>query len=82
MGVAIEPVCDMGDGAPQEEVAYLPDFTPEDANLLLQGVYGDFPHHNYGYRLDRGVPDNTVWQSCWRWLAAQSTSGIPRSLEH
>ena len=34
-----------GDATPPEENADLPGFTPERAHLLLQGVYGDFPHH-------------------------------------
>ena len=37
-----------GDVPPPEENAYLPGFCPENAHLLLQGVYGDFLHHNDG----------------------------------
>ena len=29
-----------------EKNADLLEFTPERAHILLQGVYGDFPHHN------------------------------------
>ena len=36
---------------PQEDDADLPDFNPECAHLLLQGVYGDFLYHNYGSHL-------------------------------
>ena len=36
---------------PLEENADLPGFHPERAHLLLQKVYGDFPHHIY-----RGAP--------------------------
>ena len=35
-----------GGNPPQEKCANLPDFTPERAHLLLEGVYGEFPHHN------------------------------------
>ena len=41
------------DATPPAENADLPGFTPDRANLLLQGVYGDFPHHNDGAHLDR-----------------------------
>ena len=47
---------------------------PERAHLLLQGVYGDFPHHNNGTHLDGGIVDDAAWQRCWRRLAAQSAS--------
>ena len=59
---------------PPEENAYLLGFTPERAHLLLQGVYGDLPHHNDGSHLDRGIADDAVWQRRWRRLAAQSAS--------
>ena len=45
---------------PPEENADLPEFVPEHAHLLLQGVYVDYPHHNYGSYLDRGVMDNAI----------------------
>ena len=65
-----------GGGAlhPPEEKADLTDFTPERAYLLWREVYGNFPHHNYGSYLDGGVADDTIWQRCWRRLAAQSSS--------
>ena len=50
-----------GDFPPPEENTDLPDFTPECAHLLLQEVYGDFPHHNNGLHLDGGVMDDTIW---------------------
>ena len=53
---------------------YLPGFTLERAHLLLQGVYGDFPHHNDGSQLGEGIADDDAWQRRWRWLAAQSAS--------
>ena len=56
---------------PQEENTDLPDITPERAHLLLRTIYGDFPHHNYGSHLDRGVTDDALWQHCWCWLAVQ-----------
>ena len=59
--------------SPEENVD-LPGFTPERAHLFLQGVYGDFPHHNDESHLDRGIADDAVWQRCWRRLAAQSAS--------
>ena len=43
-------------------------------HLLLQGVYGDSPHHNDGTHLDRGIADNAAWQRRWHRLAAKSTS--------
>ena len=63
-----------GDATPPEENADLLGFTPERAHLLLQGVYGDFPHHNDGSHLDGGISDDAAWQRCWRQLAAQSAS--------
>ena len=49
-----------------EEGADLQDFTPARANMLLQEVYGDSPHHKYGMYLIGGVPDTTIWQSHWK----------------
>ena len=46
---------------PLEENADHLDFTPERARLLLQGVYGDFPHHNYGSHLDGVIADDALW---------------------
>ena len=63
-----------GDDNPPEENADLLGFTPECAHLLLQGVYGDFPHHNDGSHLDGGIADDAVWQRCWRQISAQSAS--------
>ena len=63
-----------GGGTPPEKNAELPGFTPECAHLLLQRVYGDFPHHNDGSDLDRGIADNAAWQHQWRRLDAQSVS--------
>ena len=57
---------------PPDENADLPEFTPERAHLLFQGVCGDFPHHNNRSHLDRGVTDNAIWQRHWRRLAVQS----------
>ena len=59
---------------PPEENADLPGFTPERAHLLLQGVYGDFPHHNNGSHLDGGIVEDALWQLRWCQLAVQSTS--------
>ena len=53
-----------------EENADLPGFAPESAHLLLQGVYGDFPHHNDRSHLDGGIADNAAWQRRWCRLAA------------
>ena len=55
-----------------EEVTELQGFTPMRAHLLLQEFYGGFLHHNDGTHLTGGVPGDTVWQSCWRQIAAQS----------
>ena len=59
---------------PPEENTDLPGFHPERAHPLLQGVYGDFPHHHYGLHLDGGIADNAAWQRRWLRLAAQSAS--------
>ena len=48
------------DLTPPEENADLPDFTPESAHLLLQVVYGDYPHHNNGLYLDGGIADDDI----------------------
>ena len=53
-----------------EENADLPDFTPESAHLLFQGVYGDYPHLNNGLHLCGGVTDDAICQRRWRRLAA------------
>ena len=73
-GAPVEVIRVGGEVPPLEENANLLVFTPERANMLLQGVYGDFPHHNYGSHLEGGVADNAIWQRHWRRLAAQSAS--------
>ena len=55
-----------GNSTPLEENADLPGFAPESAHLLLQGVYGDFPHHNDGLHLNRRIADDAAWQRHWR----------------
>ena len=70
----VEVTCVGGDATPPEENTDLLGFTPEHAHLFLQGVYGDFPHHNGGSHLDGGIADNAAWQRRWRPLAAQSAS--------
>ena len=50
------------------------DSDPERVHLLLQGVYGDFPHNNDGSHLDGGIADDAAWKRRWRRLAAQSAS--------
>ena len=57
-----------------EKNADLPEFSPESAHLLLQGVYGDFPHHNNESHMDRGITEDAAWQHCWQRLAAPSVS--------
>ena len=57
---------------PPEENVDIPGFAPERAHLLLQGVYGDFPHHNDGSHLDGGITDDAAWQSRWRRISVQS----------
>ena len=47
-GAPVEVRCVGGGATPPEENADLLGFTPERAHLLLQRVYGDFPHHNDG----------------------------------
>ena len=73
-GAPVEVTCVGGDTTPPEENADLPGFHPERAHLLLQEVYGDFPHHNDGSHLDGGISDKAAWQRRWRRLAAQSAS--------
>ena len=63
-----------GDATPPEESAELLGFHPARAHLLLQGVYGDFPHHNNGLQLGGGIADDPTWQRRWCRLAAQSAS--------
>ena len=41
--------------------------------MLLQGVYGDLLHHNYGSHLDGGVAEDAVWKHRWHQLAMQSS---------
>ena len=43
-------------------------------HLSLRGVYVESPHHNDGAHLEGGVPDDAMWKSRWRRLAAQSSS--------
>ena len=84
-GPPVEVSCVGGDATPPEENSDLLGFHPERAHLLLQGVYGDFPHHNDGTHLDGGarwfssnlaggISDDAAWQRRWRRLAAQSVS--------
>ena len=73
-GPPVEVTCVGGDATPPEENADLPGFTPERAHLLLQGVYGDFLHHNEGSHLDGGITDDATWQRRWRRLAGKSAS--------
>ena len=63
-----------GDVPPPEDNADLRDFTPDRAHLLLQEVYGDFPHQNDGLNLDEGVADDAIWNPRWRRLDTQSAS--------
>ena len=73
-GAPVEVRCVGGDATPSKENADLLGFTPERAHLLLQGVYGDFSHHNDGSQLDWGIADDAAWQRRWRRLTAQSAS--------
>ena len=70
----MRPLAWEGGGTPPEENVDLPGFHPERAHLLLQGVYGDFPHNNDGLHMDGGITDDAAWQRRWRRLAAQSAS--------
>ena len=62
------------DATSSEENSDLPGFQPDRAHLLLQGVYGNFLHHNDGAHLDRGITDGAICQRCWCQLADQSAS--------
>ena len=57
-----------------EENADLPYFISGCAHLLLQGVYGDFSHHNNRLHLDGGVTDDTIYQSYWCRIAVHLDS--------
>ena len=57
-----------------EEDADLQGSTPARAHLSLWELYGELPHHNDGTRLAGGVPDDAIWKSSWRRLAAKSAS--------
>ena len=70
----VEVTCVGRDATPPEENEDLLGFTPEHAHLVLQGIYGNFPHHNNGFHLDRGIADDAAWQRCWLRIAAQSES--------
>ena len=59
---------------PQRETQTYWDSPQNVRTCFLQGVYGDFPHHNDGSHLDGGIADETAWQHRWRRLAAQSAS--------
>ena len=50
------------DATPPEENTDLLGFHPERVHLLLQGIYGEFPHHNDGSHLDGGIADDAAWQ--------------------
>ena len=63
-----------GDARFPKENEDLTGFHLERGNLLLQGVYGDLPHHKDGSHLDGGIADDAAWQRLWRRLAAQSAS--------
>ena len=73
-GAPVEFTCVGGDVTPPEENSDLPVFHSELAHLLLQGVYGDFPHHNDRSHLYGGIADDAAWQRCWHRLSAQSAS--------
>ena len=59
----------VGEPPSTEEDADLQGFTPTRVHLLLQEVYGYFPHQNDGTYLSVGVLDDATWQSCCRRLA-------------
>ena len=59
-GAQVEVVRVGGGVPPREENSDHPDFTPERAHLLLQKVYGDFPHQNNRSHLDGVVADDAL----------------------
>ena len=77
-GPPVEVTCVGGDATPPKENTDLPVIAPESAHLSLQGVYGDFPHHNGGSHLDGGIADDAAWQRLWSWLDVQSASWYAR----
>ena len=64
-GTGIDSPGGGGRSSPPEENADLPYFTSGCAHLLLQVVYGDFPHHNYGFHLDGGVTYDAICHRSW-----------------
>ena len=59
---------------PQEEHMDLTDFPPVRGNLLLEGVYGDYPHNNDWSHLEKGVLEEAAWKRPWQCLASQMAS--------
>ena len=71
-GSPVEVIRVGGDMPPPEENADLPGFHPERAHLLLQGVYGDFMHHNNRSYLEGGIADDAIWKCCCLRITAHS----------
>ena len=71
-GAPVEVIRVGGGVTPPEENADLPGFAPGRTYMLLQGVYGYFPHHNDGLHLHGGIKYNALWHRCWRRITAQS----------
>ena len=63
-----------GDATLPEENVDLLGFITERAHLLLQGVYGKFPHHNDRSHLHGGIQEDAAWQRHWRRMTAQLVS--------
>ena len=58
----------------KEEGAELQGLIPFEADHRLVQVYGDHVYHNNGFRMDRGITDDKVWQVWWQILIIQSGS--------
>ena len=71
-GEPVKVICVGWDVPPPEGNTEFPGFTPDRAHLLLQDVYGDFPHHTDGLHLDGVIADNAIWQRRWHWLDTKS----------
>ena len=53
---------------PTLSIGDLPGYVPNEVDLKLKEVYGDYLHQNDGTHLDGGIQDDAVWQERWKKL--------------